>query len=57
MHGRGAIVATFALHALATMPVGARMPAIRDQTGLDAPSLGLALGAGLSGMLRIVRIP
>jgi MFS family permease len=44
MHGRGAIVATFALHALATMPVGARMPAIRDQSGLDAPSLGLALG-------------
>lgn len=45
MHGRGAIVATFFLHALATMPIGARMPALRDQAGLDAPSLGLALGA------------
>ncbi len=45
MPGRVAIVATFALHALATMPVGARMPALRDQAGLDAPSLGVALGA------------
>jgi MFS family permease len=56
MHGRGAIVATFALHALATMPVGARMPAIRDQTGLDAPSLGLALGAYAISLLAGTRL-
>lgn len=56
MHGRGAIVATFALHALATMPVGARMPAIRDQAGLDAPSLGLALGAYALSLLAGTRI-
>jgi MFS family permease len=56
MHGRGAIVATFALHALATMPVGARMPAIRDQTGLDAPSLGLALGAYAISLLVGTRV-
>jgi len=56
MHGRGAIVATFALHALATMPIGARMPAIRDQTGLDAPSLGLALGAYAIALLVGTRV-
>ncbi|MET0773789.1 MAG: MFS transporter [Candidatus Limnocylindrales bacterium] len=56
MHGRGAIVATFALHALATMPVGARMPAIRDQAGLDAPSLGLALGAYAVSLLVGTRV-
>jgi MFS family permease len=56
MHGRGAIVATFALHALATMPVGARMPAIRDQTGLDAPGLGLALGAYAISLLVGTRV-
>ena len=56
MHGRGAIVAAFALHALATMPVGARMPAIRDQTGLDAPSLGLALGAYAIALLVGTRV-
>ncbi|MFN8517802.1 MAG: MFS transporter [Chloroflexota bacterium] len=56
MHGRGAIVATFALHALATMPVGARMPAIRDQAGLDAPSLGLALGAYALSLLVGTRV-
>src|SRR6187399_1697042 len=56
MHGRGAIVATFALHALATMPVGARMPAVRDQAGLDAPSLGLALGAYAVSLLAGTRL-
>lgn len=56
MHGRGAIVATFALHALATMPVGARMPAIRDQAGLDAPGLGLALGAYAISLLVGTRV-
>jgi MFS family permease len=56
MHGRGAIVATFALHALATMPLGARMPAIRDQTGLDAPGLGLALGAYALSLLAGTRL-
>lgn len=56
MHGRGAIVATFFLHALATMPVGARMPAIRDQTGLDAPSIGLALGAYALSLLAGTRL-
>ncbi len=45
MPGRGAIVLAFATHACITTSVGARMPAIRDQTGLDAPQLGLALGA------------
>lgn len=56
MHGRAAIVATFALHALATMPVGARMPAIRDQAGLDAPGLGLALGAYAISLLIGTRV-
>lgn len=56
MHGRAAIVATFFLHALATMPVGARMPAIRDQTGLDAPGLGLALGAYAISLLIGTRV-
>jgi MFS family permease len=56
MHGRVAIVATFALQALATMPVGARLPAIRDQAGLDAPSLGLALGAFAISLLIGTRV-
>lgn len=56
MHGRGAIGATFLLHALATMPVGARMPALRDQAGLDAPSLGLALGAYALSLLAGTRL-
>lgn len=56
MHGRGAIVATFFVHALATMSLGARMPAIRDQAGLDAPSLGIALGAYALSLLAGTRI-
>ena len=56
MHGRGAIVACFATHALITMSVGARMPALRDQAGLDAPSLGLALGAYAVALLAGTRL-
>lgn len=56
MHGRGAIVVAFATHALATMPVGARMPALRDQAGLDAPGLGIALGAYALSLLLGTRV-
>jgi MFS family permease len=56
MHGRAAIVACFATHALITMSVGARMPALRDQAGLDAPSLGLALGAYAVALLAGTRL-
>jgi MFS family permease len=56
MHGRGAIVAAFATHALVTMSIGARMPALRDQAGLDEASLGLALGAYALSLLTGTRL-
>ncbi len=56
MPGRGAIVLAFATHACITTSVGARMPAIRDQTGLDAPHLGLALGAYAIALLLGTRL-
>jgi len=56
MHGRGAIVAALATHAFITTSIGARMPAIRDQTGLDAPSLGLALGGYAVALLLGTRL-
>ncbi len=49
-------MAVFATHAFITTSVGARMPAIRDQTGLDAPSLGLALGCYAVALLLGTRI-
>ncbi len=54
--GRGPIVAAFLLHAVVTTSIGARMPAIRDQTGLDAPALGLALGAYALSLLVGTRV-
>lgn len=54
--GRGPIVGAFLLHALVTTSIGARMPAIRDQTGLDAPALGVALGAYALSLLIGTRV-
>jgi len=56
MPGRGAIVVALATHACITTSIGARMPAIRDQTGLDAPQLGLALGAYALALLLGTRL-
>jgi MFS family permease len=56
MHGRGPIVAAFAIHAAVFASIGARMPAIRQQAGLDDPALGLALGGFALGMLLGTRI-
>ena len=56
MHGRGAIVAALATHAFITTSIGARMPAIRDQAGLGAPELGLALGCYAVALLLGTRL-
>lgn len=56
MPGRGAIVVALATHACITTSIGARMPAIRDQTGLDAPQLGMALGAYALALLLGTRL-